>query len=209
MRGVIVSELIREREAKFSKHPIRTFVRNWPETLSDHPTLSNISATTKAETVFNSGVECFMFVKLACGADTKQSSLVATHSNQFRIPPRRDPEILQIQIKTASSNQFHPHRARGNSTVKLAQEFPPAMRRRYPEHEILCNSSTPHSPARAGPESALPLINPITCDTAYFGGFSISARSQCAARPDFAAAKTDGDLCFGAMSSFSRSHGKL
>jgi hypothetical protein len=200
LRGVIVSELIREREAKFSKHPIRTFVRNWPETLSDHPTLSNISATTKAETVFNSGVECFMFVKLACGADTKQSFVVATHSNQFRIPPRRDPEILQNQIKTASSNQFHPHRARGNSTVKLAQDVPPRR----------CDGDIQNTgfflqfiwDSTVKPRSAQ-VLHPLQIPTSVATKTEVSQFPpdfSCAVLQNFAAAK-DGWLtyCFGAM----------
>lgn len=115
------------------------------------PTLSNISATTKMETVFNSGVECFMCVKLACGADTIQSSLVATHSNQFRIPPRRDPEVIQNQITTAQSNRFHPRRARGNSSgpTPSSKSFVgvcmialmPVFMRLWEQHE-LCGGST-------------------------------------------------------------------
>ena len=49
---MIVSELIREREAKFSKHPIRIFVQNWLKTDPERPSLSDISATNRRRALF-------------------------------------------------------------------------------------------------------------------------------------------------------------
>src|ERR1022692_888134 len=83
MRGVIVSELIRERQAKFRDHPISVLLRNWCVTARDHPTLSDVSSVMKVEPVFNPMIEYVRFSKLACTPDTIKPSLALAQHNRF------------------------------------------------------------------------------------------------------------------------------